>query len=280
MALPRWTPWLSLLGPLLAGGAARIALGVPVQVAEGVSPTWMNAMADELLVQREGQFVALDGLGHERVVMSRMPEDTLAVAADYAGRVYWSQPAWLNVLDTVTGQTVRVSSPTLNWLVWSCDRLVGLATDGASLVTWGPRADGAAPLTTIPIGSTELSGGRTAPPEPPGRSGLASSPSTATVQGIFPERECGRVGAWTGTEVGVLVLSDGGFAPRFSATVRDVRVYGDKTVTLEGEDVVLRAGEEPPRRRSMPGAHRLAGQYTGGPAVLTTGGDVLAVPLW
>lgn len=261
MALPRWTPWLSLLGPLLAGGAARIALGVPVQVARGVSPTWMNAMADELLVQREGQFVALDGLGHERVVMSRMPEDVLAVTADYAGRVYWSQPAWLNVLDTVTGQTVRVSSPTLNWLVWSCDRVVGLATDGASLVTWGPPAGGAAPLTTIPIGP------------------IGKAPSS-TVLGIFPERECGRVGAWTGTEVGVLVLSDGGFAPRFSATVRDVRVYGDKTVTLEAQDVVLRAGDEPPRRRSVPGAQRLAGQFTGGPAVLTTGGIVLAVPLW
>lgn len=259
MALPRWTPWLSLLGPLLAGGAARLALGVPVQVAEGVSPTWVNAMADELLVQREGQLVALDGLGHERVVVSRMPEDTLAVTADYAGRVYWSQPARLNVLDTVTGQTVRVSSPTLNWLVWSCDRVVGLTADGASLVTWAPRADGAAPLTTILVGPT--------------------TPS-ATVLGIFPEGECGRVGAWTTTEVGALSLSDGGFSPWFSATVRDARVYGDKTVTLEGEDVVLRAGEEPPRRRSIPGAHRLAGQYTGGPAVLTTAGNVLAVPLW
>lgn len=258
MPLPRWTPWLSLLLPLLAGGAARIALGVPVQVAEGVSPTMFNAMADELLVQRAGELVALDGLGHERVVMSRMPEDTLSLTADHAGRVYWSQPAWLNVLDTVTGQTMRLSSPTLKALVWSCDRVVGLGADGASLVTWGPRTDGVAPVTTIPIGSA----------------------TSATVLGIFPDGECGRVGAWTGTEVGALSLPDGGFSPRFSATVRDVRVYGDKTVTLEGPDVVVRAGEEPPRRRSVPEAQRLEGQFTGGPAVLTTGGDVLVVPLW
>lgn len=258
MPLPRWTQWLSLLGPLLAGGAARIALDVPVQVATGVSPTLFTAMADELLVLRDGQLVALDGLGHERVVLSRMPEDALAVTADYAGRVFWAQPGWLNVLDTVTGQAVRVSSPTLTALVWSCDRVVGLGTDGASLVTWDPRALDRAPLTTIPI---------------------AATPS-ATVLGLYPGGECGRVGAWTATEVGALALPDGGFSPRFFAEASDARLYGDKLVTLEGDDVVLRSGQDPPRRRTLHLARRLAGQFTGGPAVLTGEGVVLALPLW
>ncbi len=237
--------WLSLLVPLALGMAARAALTLPIPVT--TSATGIAAIADELLVLRDGQLLAINPMGDVRGVIAAMPSDTLAVTAIDEGRVYWAEPAALHVLDVVTGERGELSAAA-SAIAWSCDRLVGLQAGGDLMLTWaGTEA------TVIPL--------------------------SGRVRGIFRVRGCGHVGAWTDGEVGQADLSTGVFTAWFSAKVGGVQVLGDRIVTLEGAELVVRQGDAL-ERVPAPGIVEIAGPFATGIAGRTAAGDVLAIPLW